>query len=319
MLRSSLPCAFVIWALCTPSTLAQSSGQNPDEPSDSEALPPISLEDENEFSKTPFDPRHEDAEIEEALQQRYGDDRLLPLFRGKAMERGIFLPWPLGVSVAATRFTERLQLDSLDIKLGNGAQIDSGLFNTLIDPEDIEVTNYSIRFDAWVLPFLNVFALAGKTTADLNIEVSDLPGQSFDRENNTYGVGVNLAAGFGVMFSTLELRYTQTDFSFSPDGAQLLTTIFRAGWNGQLGDFYGSAWIGALRQDFDLSLEVNAGEFPALPPVFQSAEVELDLSSSRKFTPSMGTRWDISKHWEISVEYSFDERNYLTANLGYRY
>lgn len=280
---------------------------------------PIYEIDENHTSRIPFDSVDDNLSTERATEQRYGVDRYLPLFRKKAIENGIFLPWPYGLTLSGVAFTEQLELDKLSIKLANGEKIDGTAFAEFVKPRDLDVTNYSVRFDAWIFPFLNLYALAGKTEVDLNVKLLGQDTSTFDESRNSYGGGAVLAGGYGVLFAMADIRYTQTDLSLSTDGATTLATLLRVGWNGKLGSANGSIWAGAMRQDIDLTLDVRASEFPQVPPIFAGAEIEVKMSSSKGFTPLVGTRWDISTHWDFSMEYSFGDRDYLSGTLGYRF
>lgn len=280
---------------------------------------PIFYYDENHSSRVPFDSVDDNLSAEQASEQRYGEDRWLPLFRKRAIEKGIFLPWPYGLSVVATRFSEQLELDSLSIKLANGTVIDGGTFSSLVEPRDLDVNNYSLRFDAWVFPFLNLYGIAGKTAVDLNLDLLNQPTTTFPDRRNSFGGGAILAGGIGVFFGMIDLRYSQTDVSLSTDGAKTYTTLIRAGWNGKLGRANGAIWGGVMKQRIDLQLDVKASDFAQAPPLLAGAEIEITMQSSRGYSPMIGTRWDITTHWDVSVEYSFDQRNYLVGNLGYRF
>lgn len=317
MIRRSLALSVCGWAALVNSAENDVS----EEPSRSVAGPPEPIYeiDENHTSRIPFDSIDDNMSAEEATEQRYGVDRFLPLFRQKAIKNGIFLPWPYGLTLSGIAFTEKLELDKLSIKLANGDTIDGKAFGEFVKPRDLDVTNYSVRFDAWIFPFLNLYALAGKTEVDLNLKLLEQDTSTFDESRNSYGGGAVLAGGYGVLFAMVDIRYTQTDLSLSTEGATTLATLLRVGWNGKLGSANGAVWAGAMRQDIDLTLDVRASDFPQAPPVLAGAEIEVEMSSSKGFTPLVGTRWDISTHWDFSVEYSFGDRDYLTGTLGYRF
>lgn len=289
---------------------------------------PIYYWDENHISRVPFDSIDDNLSAEQATEQRYDQRRSLPFFRKKAIEKGIFLPWPYGLSLVNIRFTEPLQLDSLKISgLPEGVvlPIDPSALKQFIDPNDLQVVNYSLRFDMWLFPFLNVYAIAGKTQADLALQLNNpLSGatleRTFSQRQNSFGGGATLAAGWGQYFLMLDTRYTQTDVNLSTDGAKTTSYIFRTGWNGKIGRVAGAAWVGALRQDLRLRIEASARDFALAPPLFQNTEVELKIKSPNAWTPVVGTRWDITAHWDIAGEYSWgEERHYFSASLGYRF
>jgi hypothetical protein len=42
-------------------------------------------------------------------------------------------------------------------------------------------------------------------------------------------------------------------------------------------------------------------------------------NSSKGWSPLVGSRQDISTHWDISLEYSLSDRDYLSGTLDYRF
>ncbi|MEM1154406.1 MAG: hypothetical protein AAGI44_09700 [Pseudomonadota bacterium] len=280
---------------------------------------PYLQRDENPETTIPFQSLDPEEGPEHASRQRYNQNRILPLFRKRAIERGIVLPWPYGVSVVGLYANEPIKLDSLKLKLPNGETIDPGEFSNLIQAKKTEIKNVSLRADFWLFPFLNLYGLIGKTEADLGFKIIGDLDRNFDQGRNAYVLGTQLVYGYGVLFGMIDFRYSQTDFTLSTDGAQNYTTIFRFGWNGTFRGVRGNLWIGALQQKIDLRLDVNASQFPVIPPPFDQAEVEIEMSSTTGFTPSIGTRWDIGKHWDIVGEFSFGDRDYAQAVLSYRF
>ncbi|MEM8660355.1 MAG: hypothetical protein AAGF35_05675 [Pseudomonadota bacterium] len=282
-------------------------------------LLPYLERDENPESSIPFQSIDRESGPERASLQRYEQSRILPFFRQRAIDRGIILPWPFGVSVVGLYANEPIKLDSLKLKLPNGETIDAGEFSRLIEGKKTEIKNVSVRADFWLFPFLNLYGLLGKTEADLGFKIVGDLDKNFDQGRNAYVLGTQLVYGYGVLFGMIDFRYSQTDFTLSTDGAQNYTTIFRLGWNGTVRGVRGNIWIGALQQKIDLKLDVKASQFPVIPPPFDRAEAEIKMSSTTGFTPSIGTRWDIGKHWDVVVEGSFGDRDYVQGVLSYRF
>ncbi|MEM6583952.1 MAG: hypothetical protein AAF699_21945 [Pseudomonadota bacterium] len=275
--------------------------------------------DENPDSVIPFQSVDPEQGPERAALQRYEQSRILPLFRQRAIDRGIILPWPFGVSVVGLYAKEPIELDSLKIKLPNGQTIDGKQFSSAIKPQETEIKNVSLRGDFWLFPFLNFYGLIGKTEADLGFKIGQDLDRNFDEGRNAYVLGTQVVYGYGVLFGMIDFRYSQTDFTLSTDGAQNYTTIFRFGWNGTFRGVRGNIWVGALQQKIDLKLDFKASQFPVIPYPFDQAELEIEMSSTTGFTPSIGTRWDIGKHWDIVAEFSFGDRDYAQGVLSYRF
>ncbi|MEM6582659.1 MAG: hypothetical protein AAF699_15375, partial [Pseudomonadota bacterium] len=145
---------------------------------------PFTERDENPESRLPFESIDSEPGPENAAKQRYSQNRILPLFRKRAVEKGIVLPWPYGISLVGLYFKEQIDLDKLTINLPQGGTVDPGVFSELIEPQDLDVYNVSARFDAWLFPFLNVYGLIGKTEVDLNLKFLN-DNRSFDESRNS--------------------------------------------------------------------------------------------------------------------------------------
>ena len=147
----------------------------------------------------------------------------LPFFAGEAVKRGYELPLPLGLS-AVYYYIER-DVDVSDVRLGlNGAPLrDVSRFVSLGSRSHTSVA--ALRFDAWLLPFLDVYALVGavinNTTTRGTVTVprpGPLPGSlTFDVSGKSQlegfvgGAGVTLAGGYRQFFVLGDVNYTQTD------------------------------------------------------------------------------------------------------------
>ena len=85
-------------------------------------------------------------------------------------------------------------------------------------PIDNEVDHTDIKFDVWVTPFLNVFAvygqLDGSTVIDLSVLGLPLPVETnhltVDYDGDVYGAGLVLAVGGDRWFASLTGTFTET-------------------------------------------------------------------------------------------------------------
>jgi hypothetical protein len=110
------------------------------------------------------------------------------------------------------------------------------------------VDNLNAKLDAWILPFVNVYAIAGYVwnESDTRIEVELpplLPGGPTRRRQVTIpteiqgsvgGVGITLAGGYGPYFMTYDANLAQADLGFDNRFKAVITSI-RGGWNGKAG------------------------------------------------------------------------------------
>lgn len=170
----------------------------------------------------------------------------LPLLSEEATKRGIELPLPFGAGAVYYHLSR--DIDITDVRVGrNGAPPQSvSHFAQLSATSNVE--NVNVKFDVWLLPFLNVYAIAGYiwNTSETRIEVMLpplVPGGSERRrevtaetsiEGSVGGVGMTLAGGYGPFFLIYDVNMAQADLGFD-DRFKAVVSSLRGGWNGTLG------------------------------------------------------------------------------------
>lgn len=136
----------------------------------------------------------------------------LPFLGAAAVKEGASLPLPIGHSILGQYQREQIRAHGLQVGLGGGPLINADFvgFNGLTT----RVRNLLFRGDFWVLPFLNVYGIAGSswasTTTSLNRPITLIT--STDSQGTTLGFGGTLAYGvepYG--FITLDANLTWSD------------------------------------------------------------------------------------------------------------
>jgi len=179
----------------------------------------------------------------------------LPFLADKVIKRGYSLPLPRGLSVVYTYVERDIKIS--DVRLGiNGAPLrDVSKFVNLGSTSHVNVLVG--RFDAWLLPFLNVYAFAGyvsnNTTTRGTVTIPPLTQRGEPRTFNIIktteldgfvgGVGLTAAAGWRQLFALADFNYAQTDLGFDNPFRALIGTL-RAGWNGALLGAPVRLWVG---------------------------------------------------------------------------
>jgi hypothetical protein len=114
-------------------------------------------------------------------QERWSD--FLPILGKEAREQGYVLPLPFGISLGGLTQEQPFKVSRIGLAF-NGQENDA--INSAIDnsitARDLTVsdTTFTLRFDAWILPFWNVYGIAGRTDAtarlklDVDLEVPTL-------------------------------------------------------------------------------------------------------------------------------------------------
>jgi len=246
----------------------------------------------------------------------------LPFLKDKVGDRELPLPWGIGIDFYT--MDQDYTIEYLDFQLPGVS---------LGDPSTLGVTNevqhYDIKLDAWLLPFLNVFAVLGHVESDTVIDLSKAPIQGlpiplktlpFASDGSVVGLGITLAYGGDNWFTTLTTTRTEADLGGSWDSNIDSTTI-----QPRLGLVHGQwqYWIGGLYLDteethqgtVDLPLAVDATGAPVLVPL----PFHVVLGGADDWNVAAGARHVFSEHAELSFEVGFGDRSHTLFNFTYRF
>lgn len=259
----------------------------------------------------------------------------LPIWEEKARERGYELPLPLGL--AANAFAARHNFDVPTVTIGGSG---GGLLNigglAHIENAEITETAWTTRFDTWVFPFLDVYAIAGYVDgrADIELRPAALPisparlDLNLNFEGPTVGLGGTLAAGFKpivdrptIVFGLADLNFTRTFLDFdqvveSLDPVDVVVFSSRLGVRERLlkesalGEVYGSVWGGAMYQGVQ---EVMTGRLGILDLNFRA-----DVHAVNPWSTIVGGRLELGKHTELTIEAGIGDRRSLMLELAIR-
>ncbi len=165
---------------------------------------------------------------------------LLPFFSEVA--EGYDLPAPYGVGVNHMAIRQGIQVDSIRF---SGMKLGSLPVDRLVDIRAGRTRQKShtetLRLDAWVLPFMNVYGVAGRTkghsVSDVSIRTPVFTGGAFpqnlrfrlDYKGMTLGGGTTLVAGTDNWFTSLDMNYTQTRFDVLDGHINAMTLTPRGG------------------------------------------------------------------------------------------
>ena len=191
------------------------------------------------------------------------------------------------------------------------------------------VTTTTAKIDAWVLPFLNVYGVAGyvdgETTASgfsvggLPPELASLLPNSFAiaYSGSTYGVGGTLAAGYNQFFASLDANYTESDLDIGDSTIEAFVISPRIGITGDLGDLSGALYVGAMYQDVD-EQQNGTVKFPIMG---MAVPVGYDVISAAKeeWNYLVGANLKASESWNYGIEVGFSDRTHVMATLNYRF
>ncbi|HIL73369.1 MAG TPA: hypothetical protein EYG44_03995 [Verrucomicrobia bacterium] len=256
----------------------------------------------------------------------------LPL--GKSLAAGKELPLPIGVSVNVFFMEQNMEAQSISIDipplpLPTGlVQLPPGLPATT-DKLESRATSTTAKLDAWLLPFLNVYGVAGYvdgetvasgfSVAGLPPALSSLLPNSFSiaYSGPVYGAGVTLAAGYNQYFVSLDANYIESDLDIGDSTIEAFVVSPRVGVTGKFGGLEGSLYVGAMYQEID----ENQNGTVNFPVMGQSLPVGYNVISQPEdnWNYLVGANLKASESWNYGIEVGFSDRTHVMATLNYRF
>ena len=140
----------------------------------------------------------------------------LPFWKDRVPE-GTELPRPWGIGIDFYTMDQQYDIDFLRFDLPGISLDDPSLLAV-----SNEVQHFDIKLDAWILPFLNVFAVVGHIESKTTIDLSRAPVQGLpfplktlpvDTDGTVVGLGFTLAYGGDDWFTSVTATRTETDLT----------------------------------------------------------------------------------------------------------
>jgi hypothetical protein len=253
-------------------------------------------------------------------------NRPLPLGAEWALRRGIDLPNPFGVGLFVITMSRDIEITDVRVTLPGGEPV------SVSDVGSFSVRNHTtltaLKFDAWLLPVLNVYGLAGYTATDsrLNAAITIDPilgppetievTQDADVGGPLVGLGATTVAGYGHWFILADANYNYSDIREIDGGLAAWFVSARTGWSGAMPHGTWRAWVGAAWLATERTLRISE-ESPALGTVV----VEVDQKPSNPLTYQAGGSVSIGKRWEglVEVGSNFDDAFIGVLSASYRF
>ena len=197
----------------------------------------------------------------------------LPIWGDKATKRGYSLPYSAGLSLQYFGQRSDILIDNLLVGFNGGTLHDlDGLVR--FDKVESVSNGISLRPDVWLLPFLNVYAILGRSAASTEVNyglwVPDSAGNEqqvvslgtkVDFSANTFGFGLTPTLGVGGGWLALDMNFTWTDVPQLAEPANAFVFDPRAGKAFRLRrpDENINLWVGGFR------LKINTGTTGSIP------------------------------------------------------
>ncbi len=239
-----------------------------------------------------------------------------PLFMKDLVgDREFFEPWGIGLDFFTME--QDYSIKSLEFQLPGVGEIDPSLVGVTND-----LQHYDLKLDAWITPFLNVFALVGRLDADTLVDLSKvtIPGLPLplgtlpvSYDGTVYGLGINLLYGTDRWFAALNSTWTDTslngafDSSVSSFTMQPRIGLIKNKW---------TVWVGGMYLDTE---EKHSGTIklpvPGLPPI----PFNVELATAEEWNYAVGIGHVFSPKAHISLELGFGDRDHTLFNFTYRF
>ena len=253
-------------------------------------------------------------------EQRWSS--FLPLMKEEALARGYALPLPFGSGLTFTVLNGRdIEVHDVKMRIDGGPSQSVGRFVDIGSTSD--VFNANLKLDAWILPFLNVYALAGyvynASKTKIRVSVPRGPGGgTFDFDMNVDtrldgwvgGGGLTLAGGYGDFFMVVDSNWSQTDIGFDDD-FRAITASIRAGFQGKVGTMSAQFWTGGAYWDTS-----NVAKGHAFVPNVGRVDFEVDQGPRYPWLLDFGANLRISRGFECFADVAFDLHGGVIATVG---
>jgi hypothetical protein len=278
---------------------------------------------ENPVSTVPYESGREGVNT---CEDRWSN--FLPIWGKAACQQGYVLPRPFGVSLGYMHMDQPFDVGGIWV---NGIDVKTpGV--AVVNEVDNEGTTLTLRLDAWILPFWNVYGLLGhiegEATGPLTANLAPifptlckLPGNNcqldttfdLDYDADVLGFGTTIAGGYKDFFGMLDINTTTANLNISTKDAEATVFSSRIGWNGKLGGFAGVLWVGAMYQDIEQTLVLESDIGTSL------VSVEIEQSVAEPWNYLIGGQWDINRSVAVLAEFGFGERSSQMVNVTYRF
>jgi len=182
----------------------------------------------------------------------YKWDYVFPLWGKDLAKKGVLFPYPFGVGITYLEAVQPIDVKNLQVAVNDSEFADVSRF-VKFESLDSNVQATNLRFDLWVLPFLNVYGLANYLISAEGDAVLSKPFPLRAGATQTGyggGFGVTGAFGFWGFFGAVDANFTWNRFSNLDAPVRTFVMAPRIGKRFKLSKTVSLAgWIGAMRQD----------------------------------------------------------------------
>ncbi|WP_340620901.1 hypothetical protein [Xenorhabdus siamensis] len=276
------------------------------------------------------------------------ESHVLPIWRDKAQAKGYDLPEPFGVSYGYMNLRQDVIVDSIKFEFTNPKVNENWKDKIIVNAGDTRSKNETqlLKLDTWVLPFLNVYGVYGKTKGKSNTNLDNI--FVFDDtdtyknipfelnfKGKSYGGGATFAGGYNQFFATLDANYTRTNLDVLDGDISAFVVTPRVGYEfvfnplftGQ-GNSKVQVWVGAMYQDITQRFKGDVSNLN-LPSEIEflfnmlkyQSDVKFDVKQhlAHKWNNTVGARFEVTRNFNILSEVGFGNRNSFYISGEFRF
>ena len=236
-------------------------------------------------------------------------DRILPIGAEWARNQGIDLPLPFGVSASFIYMARDVEVTDVTVQFaGRTPQSISDFASFAVSNR---TTVSALRFDAWVLPIVNLYLMAGYTWTNANLNaqftidriILPLPPVEIKVEDNSkvhgpyLGGGATLVAGYKKWFIMADASYGNTKIDKLEGKIDFWLFAARTGWSGIASHFSWRAWLGGMYLQSERTLTTKV-----VSDVIGEVTVDIHQRALNPWTAQIGGGLQMSKKFELMLE-----------------
>jgi len=253
-------------------------------------------------------------------------NRPLPIAAEWALKQGIDLPNPFGIGVFLVTMSRDIEVYDVRVTLPGNEPV------SIKDVASFDVRNQTVlgavKLDAWILPFLNFYALGGYTWTDTRLEAAVTIDRVIGDDvvltltddakvgGPLFGVGATAVAGYGPWFVMADANYNYSDIDMFDGGIAAWFISARTGWSGATGWGSWRAWGGAAYLASDRTISISDDS-----SVLGTVVVEVDQRPVDPWTLQAGGSVSFNKRWDVMLELgsNFDDAFVGVFSLAFRF
>jgi len=270
----------------------------------------------------------------------------LPFFAQNVIDKGFDLPLPYGIGLTFARVEQDQVLDNLEVGI-NGNAKEPFRFVSFENAKS-ESDSLQVKLDAWLFPFMNVYATLGKIDgqapldvlldgndmldhlgincsgpfpnplcAALQDQIITLPIE-VDFSGISYGVGTVLAGGYNNWFIAVPINFTYADMEDTDTEGIAITVTPRIGRNFNLNKWGNLSLYGGGNY---LDTELTVTGQVSTPDGSLVIDYTMEQKNKDNWNLVTGANWDINKRWSVAAEYNgyIGSREAIIISVGTRF